>query len=93
MSVKRILLSLSLFFLTCFSTFSQDVELKAGFVEDSVGIGIPIHYWMVARYPADLEVVMPDSLYIFNPYDLLELRYQPTVLEGDVAFDSVVYTL
>ena len=76
-----------------FHAHAQEVKLRSGFIEDSVGIGEPVRYWLSASYPANLEVVLPDSLYAFDPYEFLSRDFQPTIAVEQQAYDRVVYTL
>lgn len=71
----------------------QEVKIKGGFLEDSLGIGTEIHYWLVASYPSQIELILPDSNYSYDPYDFLSLEYSNTTLVEKSAYDSVVYTL
>ncbi|MEP1097190.1 MAG: hypothetical protein ABJG78_18895 [Cyclobacteriaceae bacterium] len=73
--------------------FSQEIKVNGGFVEDSLLIGQDINYWITATYPADLEMVFPDSLYDFSPFEFSSKTYFPTKSEGSLAFDSTVYSI
>jgi len=73
--------------------FSQEIKVNGGFVEDSLLIGQDINFWITATYPADLEMVFPDSLYNFSPFEFSSKTFFPTKSEGSVAFDSTVYSI
>lgn len=74
-------------------TFSQEVNVNGGFVEDSLLIGQDISYWITASYPADLEMVFPDSSYNFTPFEFSSKSFFPTQSADGIAFDSTVYTI
>ena len=75
------------------STFAQEISVKGGFVQDSVKIGEDIQYWLTASYPQALDLVLPDTLYDFTPWEFSGKRYFPSTLKGDQVFDSAVYVL
>jgi len=79
--------------LFCHVSFSQEIQVKGGFVEDSLYIGQEINYWISATYPPALEMIFPDSNASFSPFEFSSKTYFPTVLKGDLAFDSTIYTL
>lgn len=76
-----------------FQVHGQEIKIRTGFVQDSLGIGEPVHYWLSARYPAEMEVILPDSAYNFSPFEIIEREFTPTIAEGNMAYDSAVYTL
>ena len=75
------------------STFAQEISVKGGFVQDSVKIGEDIQYWLTASYPKSLDLVLPDTLYDFSPWEFSDKRYFPSQLKGGQVFDSAVYVL
>ncbi|SNT36216.1 hypothetical protein SAMN05421640_3551 [Ekhidna lutea] len=72
---------------------AQEITVKGGFVEDSLLIGQDVNYWVSASYPPDLEMVFPDSLYSFAPFEFSSKIYYPTQVKEGLAFDSTVYTI
>lgn len=75
-------------------TYSQDdVTLKGYFLEDSIKIGIGSPYILTARYPVSVDLIFPDSLYDFSPYELEEKLYYPTRSDAEYSYDSAVYFL
>ncbi|MEQ8583247.1 MAG: hypothetical protein RIC30_10070 [Marinoscillum sp.] len=72
---------------------AQKITVKGGFVEDSLKIGEDIHYWISAEYPDQLELILPDTLYDFSPFEFSGKKYFPSKIKIDRAFDSAVYTL
>ena len=72
---------------------AQEISVRGGFVEDSLLIGQDVNFWMSATYPPALEMVFPDSLFSFNPFEISGKTYFPTQLMGNLAYDSTVYTI
>ncbi|MBR09911.1 MAG: hypothetical protein CMP48_19765 [Rickettsiales bacterium] len=81
------------FVLLTLHSFSQQVTVKGGFVQDSVRIGEDIEYWMSASYPEALDIVLPDTLYSFTPWEFSDKKYIPGLLKNGMVYDSAVYTL
>lgn len=73
--------------------FGQKVEVRGGFVEDSLIIGQNFNFWIVAEYPPKMEMIFPDSSANFSPFEWADKRYFPSRLIGERAYDSTVYTL
>jgi len=86
---------LSLIFSLAFiaSLSGQKVEPNGRFLQDSMAIGEPIQYSLSIKYPADLQILMPDSLLVYAPFEYSSKQYFPTKTDSVVSFDSVVYTL
>ena len=80
-------------FLSPWMTFSQEIQVRGGFVQDSIGIGEPVQYWLSASYPQQLQMVFPDSNYNFQYFELVHKKFIPTKVKGSGYFDSAVYTL
>ena len=89
---KLVSLTLFLIFQSSFIS-AQEVQIKGGFVQDSLGLGTDIHFWITAAYPAQMEIFFADSNANFSPFEYASKYYQPTQLRGDIAFDSTVYAL
>lgn len=71
----------------------QEIEVKGGFVQDSLKIGLNVEYWMTAKYPADLDFFLPDSNFNFLPYEFGGRQYFETKADSIFALDSVIYSL
>lgn len=86
---------LSLIFSLAFiiNLFGQQIEPKGKFLQDSMAIGEPVQYSLRVRYPADFQILMPDSLYNYAPFEYTSKQYFPTKTDSIHSFDSVVYTL
>ncbi len=75
-------------------TYSQeDVTIKGYFLEDSIKIGIGSPYVLTAKYPITVDLIFPDSLYDFSPYELEEKLYYPTKSDAEYSYDSAIYYL
>ena len=72
---------------------AQEISVKSGFLEDSLLIGQDVNYWISATYPPSLEMVFPDSLYSFAPFEFSSKKYFPTQIKGDLVYDSTIYTI
>ncbi len=69
----------------------QEVKLHGYFIEDSIKIGLSTPYVLTARYPKKLDLVFPDSLYDYTPYELEEKLYFATKSDSVYSYDSAVY--
>ncbi|WP_375581427.1 hypothetical protein ABWH96_10620 [Marivirga tractuosa] len=91
--MKKYGLSL-IFSLACIiNLLGQKIEPKGKFLQDSMAIGEPIQYSLSIRYPADFQILMPDSLYDYAPFEYTRKQFFPTRTDSIQSFDSVVYTL
>lgn len=89
---RKILIVITLLLGWC--SHAQQIEVDGGFVEDSLLIGQDINYWITARYPAEMEMIFPDSNYTFSPFEFSGKEYFSTLLlEEGLAYDSTVYTI
>ncbi|MBX2898275.1 MAG: hypothetical protein KF775_01420 [Cyclobacteriaceae bacterium] len=78
---------------TGFVAHGQQVTVRAGFVQDSVQLGVPLHYYLVATYPSHYQVVFPDSTFQFTPFEFSSKKYFPTHTTEGISYDSAVYSL
>lgn len=62
-------------------------------MSDSIQIGQPVPYVLSVKYPKKLELVFPDSLYNFSPFELERKEYFPTQSDSIFSKDSTVYYL
>ena len=63
------------------------------FIDRKLEIGIPLRYSLSIQYPAELDVLFPDSTYNFGQFEYTSKRYFPTKIIGDELKDSVIYEL
>jgi hypothetical protein len=90
------LISGCMFLVALFSgtAYAQDsTRVKGYFYSDSLSIGQSVPYILTARYPKASQVLFPDSLYAFTPFEISRKMYFPTVTTGNTSYDSVVYML
>lgn len=80
-------------FVSSWVSYGQEVQVKGGFIQDSIAIGQPVQYWMTAAYPQQLQVVFPDSNYNFRAFELVGKNFTPTQVREPFYFDSAVYSL
>lgn len=80
-------------FLLWLPGYSQEVQIKGGFIEDEMMLGESVSFWMTATYPPHMEMVLPDSTFDFLPFEFASRRYFETQLIDEMAFDSAVYQL
>ncbi len=80
-------------FLLSIGGFSQQITVKGGFVQDSVRIGQDVQYWLTASYPEAIDLILPDTLYSFSPWEYSDKTYFPSELKNGLVFDSAIYTL
>lgn len=74
-------------------SFSQDIQVKGYFLEDSIQIGVGSPYILTSKYPSNLDIVFPDSLYDFSPYELGSKWFTTTKSTNGFSYDSAVYYL
>lgn len=71
----------------------QPVTVKGYFLEDSVLLGSPASYVLVAEYPGSVEVLFPDSAYNFTPFEFNSKVFFPSRLKNGKVVDSVIYSV
>ncbi|GJM60200.1 hypothetical protein [Persicobacter diffluens] len=72
-------------------TQAQEIELDGFFLRDSVMIGEDLTYIVTAHYPMDLNILFPDSLYNFHPFEYNSREVYTTVTTEGISTDSIVY--
>lgn len=73
------------------SLFAQEPVPHGHFHKDSVKIGEVLPYSLWLRYPKNLDVAFPDSLFDFSPFELEKRHYFTTKSDSLASLDSVVY--
>lgn len=74
-------------------SFAQEMDLKGGFLTDSIRVGEVAPYSLSLEYPSQWEVLFPDSTYNFYPFEFVRKQYFPTRSVDGVSYDSAVYYL
>ena len=73
------------------NALAQTVETSAVFLEDSVKIGMPVGYSLTSRYPADKDILFPDSTSNFGRFEYSSKQWYPTITANGFSKDSVIY--
>lgn len=71
----------------------QPVRVRAGFVQDSIRVGEVLQYYLAADYADTLDVLFPDTAFVFTPFEYRRSHYTPTRTTARRSYDSVVYEL
>ena len=69
----------------------QQIEPHGQFLSDSIKIGVPVAYSLAVKYPKNLDIVFPDSLYKYAPFEFNRKKYFPTQSDSLYSYDSAVY--
>lgn len=75
------------------TSFAQEVSIKGRFKTDSVKLGEPIEYFLIAKYPSQWQMLLPDSNFSFAPFDFQKKIYFSTKTVNNQSTDSVLYIL
>ncbi|MGE0587641.1 MAG: hypothetical protein AB7O48_03650 [Cyclobacteriaceae bacterium] len=89
--MKKLLCSILV--LTVFFCEAQEIDVRGGFLGDSIKIGIVVPYTLSASYNRNQTIVFPDSTYSFAPFEIDHKVYFPTRSTAETSYDSVVYYL
>ena len=89
---KKLIIGLILLIMSS-PLFSQDIEVKGYFLDDSIKIGIGSPYVLTAKYSRGLDVIFPDSLFSYAPFELGEKRFTTTRSTLEYSYDSAIYYL
>ena len=87
------LLILLIFSFACLDIFGQKITPSARFAKDSIKIGEEVPYSLWVRYPKNQDVIFPDSLFDFSPFEINRRSYFATKSDSTESLDSVVYYL
>ncbi|MBL6445980.1 hypothetical protein JMN32_06650 [Fulvivirga sp. 29W222] len=82
---------LPVLFFVVLNAQAQQIKPQGQFLNDSIKIGVPIGYSLSVKYPKGVDVVFPDSLYDYSPYELDHKRYFPTQSDSTHSYDSAIY--
>lgn len=75
------------------STWAQEIKPVAGFQQDSVKIGMNIPYALSVKYPISMDVIFPDSLHDYSPFEYESRTYFSTKSDSIYSYDSAIYYL
>ena len=80
-------------FLISSNLFSQNIEYKIYFLNDSIRIGASISLISALKYPENIEIVQPDSSYNFTSFEFIGKKIFPSFSDGNIIYDSTIYYL
>jgi hypothetical protein len=72
---------------------AQTIDVRAGFLADSISIGETTGFYLAAHYGDSLNVLFPDSTYKFSTFEFDRKTYFATRTKDNVSVDSAVYYL
>ncbi|MCS5488791.1 hypothetical protein [Algoriphagus limi] len=76
-----------------FSLIAQEVKVDGYFLADSAKLGERVGYVLKATYPAERQLIFPDSTFDFSPFVLLEKQTFLSSTQDSVTSDSTIYYL
>ena len=80
-------------FLISSNLFSQNIEYKIYFLNDSIRIGDSISLISALKYHKNIEIVQPDSSYNFTSFEFIGKKIFPSFSDGNIIYDSTIYYL
>lgn len=89
--MKQFIISCAL--LTALQAAGQEIKVNNGFINDSVKVGKVLQFYLSARYPANLNILFPDSLFDYKPFEFIRKTYFTTRTVNRISYDSAVYEL
>jgi hypothetical protein len=92
-TVARAVLLLIIVAGTCLQGNAQSIDVRGGFIGDSIKIGETIRYYLAAHYSDSLNVLFPDSTASFSSFEFERKQYFGTQTENGLSVDSAVYYL
>ena len=72
---------------------STEISVRGGFLVDSIQLGVPAPFAVVALYPVDRSVIFVDSTYDFSPFEWSSMQYFTSELRDGKIYDSALYYL
>jgi hypothetical protein len=75
------------------ASLAQETIPRGEFLVDSMKIGEPVPYVLSYSYDASRDVIFPDSLFNFSPFELDHKTYFTTTTQNGISYDSAVYYL
>lgn len=70
---------------------AQNVEVRSGFLSDSIKIGETTAFYLSAHYGDSLNVLFPDSTFKFSTFEFDRKEYFATKTKNRISIDSAVY--
>lgn len=72
---------------------AQTVDVRAGFLSDSIKVGETTGFYLAAHYGDSLNILFPDSTFKFSTFEFDRKAYFPTTTRDNISIDSAVYFL
>jgi hypothetical protein len=79
--------------LNSISLRAQEIKVRGKFGSDSIKIGSPIEFYLSAHYPSKLNLLFPDSAFVYTPFELQKKKFSTTKTKDGISVDSVTYVL
>lgn len=73
--------------------FAQEIQVRGGFLSDSLKIGEETAYYLSVHYPSNLTILFPDSTHAFKPFEYQRKKYFLTETTNGISADSALYYL
>ena len=72
---------------------AQDIAPLSSFQKDTIAIGETVPFSVSIAYPMEYDIIFPDSLYDFSPFELENKEYFLTKSDSVNSYDSIVFYL
>jgi hypothetical protein len=72
---------------------AQTVNVRSGFLSDSIKIGETTAFYLAAHYGDSLNILFPDSTFQFSTFEFDHKTYFSTSTKNNISVDSAVYFL
>jgi hypothetical protein len=93
-AMKKILLTCFLIHVLAMTLSAQSkVKVTGGFIDDSTRVGDEILFYVTATYNKNLDIVFPDTSFIYTPFEYVSKSYFPTITKDTLSYDSAVFAL
>lgn len=89
----RRVLTIIFIFTSVSMAHAQELSVSGRFKADTVKLGQPIEYYVTTSYPSHWQVLLPDSTFLFTPFEFQKRIYFPTRTKNNISTDSVIYIL
>lgn len=86
-------LTVVVFFFIAWTAQGQQIKPDGVFLSDSIKIGVPVTYSLSIKYPKEMDVVFPDSLFNYTPFEFEGKRYFTTRSDNEFSYDSAIFYL
>jgi len=91
--VSKVLIICSALLLKGVVILGQEIIPRGYFSKDTVQIGEHVDFTLIVDYPRGMEVLFPDSIYNYYPFEFIGKSYLSTISDENTSNDSVVFEL